>query len=83
MNVGLYTGAAGMRVGEDYQQLISENLSLQSVPGYKQTFPVFSTDPTMADDGAADEQCGQPGSDQDDADDRFFAGTGAANRQSL
>jgi flagellar basal body rod protein FlgG len=44
MNVGLYSGAAGMRVGEDYQQLISENLSLQSVPGYKQTFPVFSTD---------------------------------------
>ena len=34
-----------MRVGEDYQQLISENLSLQSIPGYKQTFPVFSTDP--------------------------------------
>jgi len=33
-----------MRVGEDYQQLISENLSLQSVPGYKQTLPVFSTD---------------------------------------
>jgi len=34
-----------MRVGEDYQQLISENLSLQSIPGYKQTLPVFSTDP--------------------------------------
>jgi flagellar basal body rod protein FlgG len=33
-----------MRVGEDYQQLITENLSLQSVPGYKQTLPVFSTD---------------------------------------
>jgi flagellar basal body rod protein FlgG len=45
MNVGLYSGAAGMRVGEEYQNLISENLSLQSVPGYKQTFPVFSTDP--------------------------------------
>jgi flagellar basal-body rod protein FlgF len=47
MNVGLYSGAAGMRVGEDYQQLISENLSLQSVPGYKQTLPVFSTDPQV------------------------------------
>ena len=46
MNVGLYSGAAGMRVGEDYQQMISENLSLQSVPGYKQMLPVFSTDPT-------------------------------------
>ena len=46
MNVGLYSGAAGMRVGEDYQQMISENLSLQSVPGYKQTLPVFSTDPS-------------------------------------
>jgi len=33
-----------MQVGEDYQQLISENLSLQSVPGYKQTLPVFTTD---------------------------------------
>ncbi len=36
-----------MRVGEDYQQLITENLSLQSVPGYKQTLPVFSTDPQV------------------------------------
>src|SRR5271156_1375246 len=45
MNVGLYSGAAGMKVGEDYQQLIAENLSLQSVPGYRQSLPVFSTDP--------------------------------------
>jgi len=44
MNVGLYSGAAGMRVGQDYQQLITENLALQSVPGYRQTLPVFSTD---------------------------------------
>jgi flagellar basal-body rod protein FlgF len=44
MNVGLYSGAAGMRIGEDYQQMISENLSLGSVPGYKQSLPVFSTD---------------------------------------
>ena len=48
MNVGMYSGAAGMRVGQDYQQMISENLSLQSVPGYRQTLPVFSTDPSMA-----------------------------------
>ena len=48
MNVGLYSGAAGMRVGEEYQSLISENLSLQSVPGYKQTIPIFSTDPQAA-----------------------------------
>jgi flagellar basal body rod protein FlgG len=34
-----------MRVGEEYQNMISENLSLQNVPGYKQSFPVFSTDP--------------------------------------
>lgn len=46
MNVGLYSGAAGMRVGQDYQQLVTENLALQSVPGFKQMMPVFSTDPT-------------------------------------
>jgi len=34
-----------MRVGQDYQDLLSENLSMQSIPGYKQTLPVFSTDP--------------------------------------
>jgi len=45
MNVGLYSGAAGMRVGQDYQDLLSENLSMQSIPGYKQALPVFSTDP--------------------------------------
>jgi len=45
MNVGLYSGAAGMRMGEDYQNLISENLSSQNVPGFKQSMPVFSTDP--------------------------------------
>lgn len=45
MNVGLYSGAAGMRVDQDYQQMISQNLSLQSVPGYRQMVPVFSTDP--------------------------------------
>jgi flagellar basal-body rod protein FlgF len=33
-----------MRVGEDYQELVTENLSLQSIPGYKQSLPVFSTD---------------------------------------
>ena len=30
-------------MGEDYQQMVSENLSLQSVPGYRQSLPVFST----------------------------------------
>jgi flagellar basal body rod protein FlgG len=43
MNVGEYSGATGMRLGEEYQQLIAQNLSLQSVPGYKQMIPVFST----------------------------------------
>jgi flagellar basal body rod protein FlgG len=43
MNVGLYSGAAGMRAGQDYQMLISQNLAMESVPGYRQTLPVFST----------------------------------------
>jgi flagellar basal-body rod protein FlgF len=33
-----------MRIGQDYQDLLTENLSLQSIPGYKQALPVFSTD---------------------------------------
>ena len=33
-------------MGEASQDLATENLSLQSVPGYRQSFPVFSTDPT-------------------------------------
>jgi flagellar basal body rod protein FlgG len=60
MNVGLYSGAAGMRVGEDYQQMISENLSLQSVPGYKQTLPVFSTDPQAVTSQAQTPGTGNP-----------------------
>src|SRR5579871_1541258 len=48
MNVGLYSGAAGMRVGQDYQMLLSQNLAMESVPGYKQALPVFSTDPAIA-----------------------------------
>jgi flagellar basal body rod protein FlgG len=44
MNVGLYSGAAGMRVGQDYQTLVSENLAMESVPGYRQAVPVFTTD---------------------------------------
>jgi flagellar basal body rod protein FlgG len=48
MNVGEYSGATGMRLGEQYQQLIAQNLSLQSVPGYKQMIPVFSTDQSTA-----------------------------------
>jgi flagellar basal body rod protein FlgG len=50
MNVGLYSAAAGMRIGQDYQQMLSDNLSLQSVPGYRQSLPVFSTDPSMVSD---------------------------------
>ena len=34
-----------MRMGEEYQNMISENLSSQNVPGFKQSIPVFSTDP--------------------------------------
>jgi flagellar basal body rod protein FlgG len=34
-----------MRVGQDYQQLVTDNLALQAVPGFKQMLPVFSTDP--------------------------------------
>jgi flagellar basal body rod protein FlgG len=33
-----------MRMSQDYQELVSENLSLQSIPGFKQSLPVFSTD---------------------------------------
>ena len=44
MNVGMYSGAAGMRVGQDYQELVSQNLALQNIPGFKQSLPVFSTD---------------------------------------
>jgi flagellar basal body rod protein FlgG len=53
MNVGLYSATAGMRIGQDYQQMLSENLAMQSVPGYRQSIPVFSTDPTMVSDKAA------------------------------
>jgi flagellar basal body rod protein FlgG len=35
-----------MRMGEASQDLATENLSLQSVPGYRQSFPVFTTDPS-------------------------------------
>jgi flagellar basal-body rod protein FlgF len=34
-------------MGEAYQDLTTENLSLQAVPGYRQSFPVFTTDPSM------------------------------------
>jgi flagellar basal body rod protein FlgG len=60
MNVGLYSGAAGMRVGQEYQQLISENLSLQSVPGYRQTLPVFTTDVSVPGGGAQSGGSGNP-----------------------
>jgi flagellar basal body rod protein FlgG len=51
MNVGLYSGAAGMRAGQDYQMLISQNLAMESVPGYRQSLPIFSTN-TQASAGA-------------------------------
>jgi flagellar basal body rod protein FlgG len=56
MNVGLYSSAAGMRMGESYQDMTTENLAMQSVPGYRQSFPVFTTDPSMTSSqpGAAD-----------------------------
>jgi flagellar basal body rod protein FlgG len=41
-----------MRVGEDYQSLVTENLAMQSVPGFKQSLPVFSTDLQLSSDGA-------------------------------
>lgn len=53
MNVGIYSGAAGMRVGQEYQDLIAENLSLQSIPGYRQSIPVFSTDTQIGNSSAA------------------------------
>ena len=59
MNVGLYSGAAGMRVGQDYQSLITENLAMQSVPGFKQSLPVFTTDTTLASNGSLT-QSGNP-----------------------
>jgi flagellar basal body rod protein FlgG len=52
MNVGLYSGAAGMRVGQDYQTMITENLAMQSVPGFKQSLPVFTTDTTLSANGS-------------------------------
>ncbi len=45
MNVGLYEGVAGMRMNQAYQDLIAENLALQTVPGNKRSVPVFSTEP--------------------------------------
>jgi len=52
MNVGLYSGAAGMRVGQDYQDMVTENLSLATVPGFRQSLPVFSTDTTLSSAGS-------------------------------
>src|ERR1700677_5144979 len=61
MNVGLYSGAAGMRVGEEYQSMISENLSLGSVPGYRQILPVFTTSLNSATGAANSAQSGNSG----------------------
>jgi flagellar basal body rod protein FlgG len=60
MNVGLYSSAAGMRMGEDYQDLATENLSMQSVPGHRGSFPVFTTDPTMVSTQAGEANGGNP-----------------------
>ncbi len=38
-----------MRLTQSYQDMISENLALQNVPGHKQAFPLFSTDTKNAD----------------------------------
>jgi len=60
MNVGLYSSAAGMRMGEAYQDLATENLSMQSIPGHRQSFPVFTTDPTMVSTQAGVANSGNP-----------------------
>lgn len=62
MNVGLYSSAAGMRMGEAFQDLATQNLSLQTIPGYRQSFPVFTTDPTMASSEAGSPGSGNPAS---------------------
>jgi flagellar basal body rod protein FlgG len=41
-----------MRVGQDYQSLVTENLAMQGVPGFKQSLPVFSTDAALSSDGS-------------------------------
>jgi flagellar basal body rod protein FlgG len=47
-------------MGEAYQDLATENLSLQSVPGYRQSFPVFTTDPSMVSTQAGVAGSGNP-----------------------
>jgi len=47
-------------MGEAYQDLATENLALQSVPGYRQSFPVFTTDPTMVSTQAGTANGGNP-----------------------
>lgn len=49
-------------MGEQYQDLLSENLALQTVPGYRQSFPVFSTDPASVTKGAPASLAGNPAS---------------------
>lgn len=39
-------------MGQDYQSLVTENLAMQSVPGFKQTIPIFSTDPAVSSKGS-------------------------------
>jgi flagellar basal-body rod protein FlgF len=47
-------------MGEAYQDLAAENLSLQSVPGHRQSFPVFTTDPSMVSTQAGVANDGNP-----------------------
>jgi len=49
-----------MRMGEAYQDLATENLSLQTVPGFRQSFPVFSTDPNAISTEAGVSSAGNP-----------------------
>jgi flagellar basal body rod protein FlgG len=60
MNVGLYSSAAGMRMGEASQDLATENLSMQAVPGYRESFPVFTTDPSTVSTQAGAANSGNP-----------------------
>ena len=47
-------------MGEAFQDLTTENLSLQSVPGYRQSFPVFSTDPSSVSTAPGVADAGNP-----------------------
>ena len=50
-----------MRAVQDYQDILSENLSMQSVPGYRQILPTFSTALQGATSSAGAQQSGSSG----------------------